>query len=419
MPMARLTKNDKIHILAKCRELEQNGVTTPAALLRHLKAHARGILTRIPSKPTCARLLKKSRMNGDLSELAKDLPRDQSVRSGKFALITTNQRQTIIRKALSPKRPNHKRRCVHLATETHAGRQLSKTSVRNILTASGHRYYHPRANLALKEHHLSCRLRWAQQWVKQPPQYWEQFIFSDEKIFKLRPHPHRQNDGLWLSIHSTEDEKDTHLASVVDRHSTSVCFWGAAGYHGKLDPVIFNGIMTTEFYTENMIKGQVKPFMRKHKQHVRVFQQDGDRKHTSKEAVRSLNRNLGSDNWTHAPPVPCKETSLDGELVRHPKVCKDGKTRSYKIDATHCKCPIPEKYIHMAKSPDVAIAEHFWTWMVNDLKKRPPAKTPEEFKEMLRQSWADMPLAYVQSLVHSMPRRFRAVINAKGKQTKY
>ena len=98
---------------------------------------------------------------------------------------------------------------------------------------------------------------------------------------------------------------------------------------------------------------------------VKIFQQDGGPKHTAVNVQDYLTENLGAHGWTHPPPAPCKQATKKGKL------CKDNKIRYYAVDATMCTCKVPCDYVHAAKSPDVAIMENLWTWMVTESKKHP------------------------------------------------
>ncbi len=346
-----------------------------------------------------------------LSEAVKDLPRSQANRKGKSSPISPTVKAIVFRKAKDTNRSRRKRRAHHLSTEIHAGRKLSETSIKGILKAHGLAFRRSRSTIAMKTHHVMFRKRHAEVWGQKSLDFWKKFIFSDEKTFRMSNRRHRQNDGLWVSVDDDMDE----LTHVVDRHSGSVSVWGGVSWYGKLPLDIVVGTQDEKHYVAKVVKDKVKPFMANHPE-VEMFQQDGAAIHSSKAAVKALDSTIGSGRWTRPPPPPCKKTDRKGNVVRVQKTSKKGTTRNYKVDSDKCKCHVPSEYVHPAKSPDLNIVEHVWTWMTNWLNERPPAGSEVAFKALLQQAW---PMEYVEDLFKSIPRRFSAVLEADGHMTKY
>lgn len=348
-----------------------------------------------------------------------DFPRSQVRRKGKFASLTPNVKRQIIAKAKDSGRPGWRRRAVALATESHAGRMVCEESVRRVLREAGLVYRRLRVKPILKPHHIAVRLQWGKNWVKKPATFWKQFLFSDEKLFRMRRQPHKQNDGLWMDILDVTNPDSEQLYSQQPDDSVRVNVWAAAGFYGKAKLCIITGSNDAKFYTQAIVRQHVKPFFQAHRQ-VKMFQQDGSGVHTARECMQYLDRWIGKGKWTVPPPAPCKKVGADGKVLKEKVVvCKNGQIRHYAVDAEVCHCKIPSEFFHPARSPDMAIAEHFWAWMERWLNKQQPASNEKEFEEMVHRAWAALPVDYIQKLVSGIPKRLQALVAAKGKHTKY
>ena len=72
------------------------------------------------------------------------------------------------------------------------------------------------------------------------------------------------------------------------------------------------------------------------------------------------------------------------------------------------------------QSPDLNPIEHLWGILKRKLAAYPEApQGMEELWQRVQVEWEKIPLDFCQNLVHSMPRRVRAVYEAKGGYTKY
>jgi hypothetical protein len=354
----------------------------------------------------------------DAVEVIKYKVRSQSNRKGPRSPLTEKQKAAILRKATNTNRKRVDRRAVGLASEAHAGRKAGESTIRRVLKTRGFKYFRSKATIALKPHHISCRLRWAKKWSSKPVSFWRKILFSDEKIFRMSEHRHRQNDGLWITADDPNPDDVAALEHVVDRHSIKICVWAGFAHCGKAGLCLFSENLTEKFYCQTIIKNCVLPFMAANES-VEIFQQDGDPKHTADGTCAYLDEHLGDGNWTSPAPPPCKEVATDGTFVKVQKTSKRGTTRNYKIDSSVCHCSIPENYIHMAKSPDCNPMENAWTWMTRWMASRPVPKTEKAFHALIREAWRQMPEEYIRTLVDSKPRRFQAVVEAGGHMTKY
>lgn len=416
--MSRLTPSDRSVLLAKYVELELANQGTAHFLHCWAKKEGKELLSRVPSRCACIGLISKFARIGNIADSISDLPRDQTKKTGKTAAISKQTKRMVVRKAKDADRPRHKRRAKVLATETHAGRQICESSIRNILHEKHMRFRRSRETIALKPHHIGFRLKMAEKWAEKDQTFWREFIFSDEKIFRMCRNRHSQNDGIWTGDDIVSEADAAVLTHVVDRHSASVMVWVGLSYYGKLDIHFVQSTNTSQHYSKNIVRGIVKPFMAKHRD-VKVFQQDGATIHTSDFAQKFLDQELGAGNWTSAPPTPCKKRNLAGNFETRQITTKTGQTRNLKVDNDRCDCQVPFNFVHPAKSPDLNIVENAWTHMTRELDKLPNSKTEADFKVQIAQVYASMPMDYVRKLFDSIPSRFEAILEAKGKMTRY
>ena len=79
-----------------------------------------------------------------------------------------------------------------------------------------------------------------------------------------------------------------------------------------------------------------------------------------------------------------------------------------------------ETFPHPAQSPDANPIEHVWKWLkvlVNKCPQHP--RNLDELWLALQEEWEKIDLAFINSLVYSMPKCVQAVYSAKGGSTKY
>lgn len=333
--MTRISSDARILLASQLRTLDNEGRGTAHYLWLWASKEGRSLLGKVPAKSTLQSFVKKSREVSTLLDMAKDRPRDQSNRQGKAATVTPTQRSIVLRKAKDIRRTRSRRRTYQLAREKHGERQMSPSTIKGILRTAGLRFKRCRSTIAMKPHHIQFRLRMAEKWVKKKKEFWRNFIFSDEKTFRLNGKRHQQNDGLWVSVDEPDEHDLKELTYVQDRYSGSVSVWAGVSFYGKLEIDVLESTQDGAHYLKNVIQGIVKPFMEKEKR-VKVFQQDGAGLHRDAKVIDSLNRHLGEGKWTAVPPRPCKKTDRAGNPIKVVKTCKTGKARNYQVDSVHC-----------------------------------------------------------------------------------
>ena len=79
------------------------------------------------------------------------------------------------------------------------------------------------------------------------------------------------------------------------KHPLKVHVWGGISRKGRTEIVVFDGIMKSDFFVEEILRGTLLPFVRENYRDNHRLQQDNDPKHRSKLALTFLQDN--DINW--------------------------------------------------------------------------------------------------------------------------
>ena len=252
-------------------------------------------------------------------------------------------------------------------------RPVSADTVRRRLAAANLRNRRPARRPVLTPRHRMARLQWAQGRIRWRHQQWRQVLFTDESRFCVD-----SPDGR-VRIWRPRNERFAD-ASVLERNAwggPSVMIWGGIALNRRLGPVFFQNVgqgrgngVNAQRYIQQVIRPHVIPFLARHQN--MTFQQDNARPH----AARVTHQVLQQHN-VRTMPWP-------------------------------------------ALSPDLNPIEHFWDELQRQINQvRPRPATAAALRQAILQAWANIPMARVNRLIHSMYRRCRAVINANGGHTRY
>ena len=73
-----------------------------------------------------------------------------------------------------------------------------------------------------------------------------------------------------------------------------------------------------------------------------------------------------------------------------------------------------------SQSPDMNPIEHGWKHLKDQIGQRVDhASNLDQVFEIVEEEWSKLPLSFFRGLIESMPRRVSAVIQARGRHTKY
>lgn len=211
------------------------------------------------------------------------------------------------------------------------------------------------------------RLKWAQDHLSWAIEDWDKVMWSDESPYvifggKTRSRV-RRREGERLHPHCVD--------RTVKHGGGKINVWGCFSSKGVGSLTKVNGIMDQHVYKKILVH-YARPSA--DRLGATIFQQDNDPKHTAKTNMSYLT----GDRW----PVPLM--------------------------------PWP------AQSPDLNPIENLWYFLDVQVRKR--ARKPRnegELMEALKEEWENLNPQYLKKLVHSMPGRCQAVIDAKGLWTKY
>lgn len=243
---------------------------------------------------------------------------------------------------------------------------ISAETIRRTLRNAGLRGRAKVKKPLLSAKHMKQRLDFAKNYSQWTAEDWEKVIWSDEtKINRLG------SDGReWVWRTPGARMQPCHVKPTLKFGGGSIMIWGdmmtkgvgtVHRIHGKMTAASYVDILSTELPASAEKLGVNTLDI--------VFQQDNDPKHTARLTREWLERNnIRTLKW---PP----------------------------------------------QSPDLNPIEHLW----GILKRSIAGETGsmDELWEKVQDAWQKIPADVCKNLVDSMPRRIKAVIDAKGGYTKY
>lgn len=244
---------------------------------------------------------------------------------------------------------------------------VSLRTIQRGLNDVGCRAERPKSKPFLTKAQAEKRYQWALEHRNWGEEQWNKVIWSDETVIELRdncPQFVRVVDGFPL----TSD----HYC-LTTKHPTRVIIWSCFSFYGPGRSHIVEDRMNTEWYVTKIIRNRVLQQLEQwYPGSDGVFQQDNAPCHKSKRAMEEFRvNNITVMDW---PP----------------------------------------------SSPDINPIENLWGLVKKRIMKTKP-KSKNEIITGFIKVWHndDEILNIMQSLVKSMPRRVRALIDSRGFHTKY
>lgn len=296
----------------------------------------------------------------------------ETARAGRPQILTDTEKRYIAR-LIHQGRAKH---AVEVAKIVNLDRDtpVSVQTIRRALRDAGLMAKMKKKKPAISTVNKCKRLKWAyehEQWTEDD---WLRVVWSDEtKVNRFG------SDGNRISWVSDDNNMNPKLIEPTVKHQGgNIMIWGCMTWLGVGMMHIIDGKMNGPMYIQIldtclvptleacMLLPEFPPYSKLY------FQQDNDPKHTSNVAK----------SWF---------TEQGFKLMQWPP-----------------------------QSPDLNPIEHLWFKIKRELYSYPePAKGVHELKERVRREWLKIEPEYCQNLIRSMPRRIKAVIAAKGLQTKY
>ncbi|CAJ1071497.1 hypothetical protein CRYPA_288 [Xyrichtys novacula] len=219
----------------------------------------------------------------------------------------------------------------------------------------------------LQRRHRQARLGWAHDHLNWQDGHWRHVVFSDESRFLL----YRHDGRVRVRRQAHESLAEGCVLPRVQAGGGGVTVWGAFHSTAKCDLHVLDGNMNQHRYCR-ILETKMLPFARQHFGANFVYQDD------------------------NAPP---HRTQLICDFLDQE-------------DVEHMEWP--------AMSPDMNPIENLWAEVSRGLNNmNDPPTNVAELTQAVIQCWREIPVETLTNLVTSMPRRVRALYNARGGHTKY
>ena len=245
-------------------------------------------------------------------------------------------------------------------------RPIHPKIVRNRLREFGLRARRPNVGLPLSRARSARRMAWvtAQAPRRFPMRQWRRVFFTDESRFTLF-----RADGRRRLYRRRGERFADACVFERDRYGGgSVMVWGGISHGVKSPLIVVPGNLTAVRYRDEILRPVAVPLVQ---QHQMTFQHDNARPHVARVCQDFLaNKNIVPLDW---PPY----------------------------------------------SPDLSPIEHLWDELDRRVRCRNTPNTLGQLRTALLEEWENIPMRKINAMVNSMPRRIRAVKNARWGHTRY
>jgi hypothetical protein len=260
---------------------------------------------------------------------------------------------------------------------------VSHMTVSRWMKSQGWKPYKIKKRFMLNKRIAAARLAFAKKYGKLKEREWSRWLFTDEKKFVLYSAPNSQN----LRIYCLSPEEVPN--KMVPKNSPSFMVWGGMSSSGltELEFLPEKTTLNADRYINLILERAVPKVKARRSTHGKpwvtkrlfrdpttwVFLQDGAPPHKAKTTQAWLAKN-----------VP--------DFIKHGE--------------------------WPGGSPDLNPIENVWGALADAVGQR-GAKNLHELKMVVQEEWEKISVDFLENLVFSMPRRLKAVQEAKGWHTKY
>lgn len=248
------------------------------------------------------------------------------------------------------------------------GNNLSTDTVRRRLAEANLKPLRPANGPKLERQHINSRLSYGREHQAWTLDDWSRVMFSDESRFCLYKHDGRNR------VYRRPNERYIQgcIEEKVAYGGGSVHVWAGISSESRTELVVIeNGTLTAERYVIEILNDHVGPFLMDMGENA-IFMQDNARPHTAQIVFEYFQE----------------------------------------VGITRMEWP--------ARSPDLNPIEHAWDELGRRVRQRnAPPISLRELKEALIEEWQNIPQNRLKNLVESMPNRITALLQARGRNTKY
>lgn len=210
-----------------------------------------------------------------------------------------------------------------------------------------------------------ARLQFAKTHLKWTVDDWKKVLWSDESKFNLS-----NTDGIrYVRRPSNARNDPKYTVGSIKHNGGNIMIWGCFSFDSIGPLYRIQGIMDHVEY-KNILDQVMFPYAHQNMPRRWIFQQDNDPKHT-------------------AGPVKQWFTTKKIRVLGWP-----------------------------SQSPDLNPLENIWGAIERGLQGQKFSNSDKLFVAV-EQQWKNLTPAYIETLIESMPRRCKAVIDAEGGPTKY
>lgn len=246
--------------------------------------------------------------------------------------------------------------------------QLSKRTIQRYLHSMGLYRRVAKKKPLLTIFQKKRRLAWARDMHSRSENFWSKVIFSDESRYCQ----FSDSGRLWIWRRSSDKLQEQFLHHTVKYGGISVMVWGAIWKGGRSKLIFCDGIINGEKYIGILKDGLLPLFNKNLRKKEYHFMEDG---------------------------APCHKARIVEE---------------FKADKRINILP------WAGQSPDMNPIENVWHILQMNLHKRPRKPTSKnDLFAVLIEEWTKIPQDTIDSLISTMPRRVKSLIQSKGGSTKY
>lgn len=245
---------------------------------------------------------------------------------------------------------------------------VSVSTVRRRLAERNLRFRIPARGPRLNADHIRARLQFAREHVNWAAEDWERVLFTDETRFCLYSNDRR----VRVIRRPNERYSQCNIRQTELFNGGSVMFWGGISLTARTDIVsLRGGSLNSARYITEILSEHVVPFAGYIGDNF-LLMQDNARPHTARIVRDYLNE-------------------VDIETLDWPP-----------------------------RSPDLNPIEHLWDQMGRQLRDHQPLPASlDDVENFVREIWVNIDQQKIRRLVQSMGRRCQAVIESRGRNTRY